>query len=365
MTAYIIVNHLFVTSGGRIPAMTGKNTSYQSYKLSDVARTAGVSVITASRALRQPELVAPATLDRVRRAVSDLGYVPNPAAQALASARSPVIGVIIPSVTNWVFAELLRGVTDATEGTSLQPQFVNTRYVSAREDELVRLFAAQRPAGMIVAGIDQSPAARAALSAMGCPVVQVMETSDDPIDMMIGSSQIEAARAITRHMIEQGYRRIGFLGARMDPRAQRRLHGYRQELEAAGLADLARVLTTPQASAVTIGRRLMADFLALHPGADAVFCNNDDIALGAMFECMKRGIRVPAQMGIAGFNDLDMAEGAVPGISSVRTHRYEMGFQAVKMIEAANAGARPDPAVVDLGFALKLRDSTLRTGEAR
>ena len=334
----------------------------QACRLADVAHRAGVSVITASRALRQPELVAPATLDRVRAAVAELGYVPNPAAQALASSRSRVIGVIIPSVTNSVFAELLRGVMDATEGTPFEPQFANTRYLSAREDALVRLFAAQRPAGMIVAGIDQSPAARAGLAGMGCPVVQVMETGPAPIDMMIGCSQVEGARAAVRHLLDQGYARIGFLGARMDPRAQRRLQGYRAELASAGVAAPDRVLTTPQPSAVTVGRRLMADFLALYPEADAVFCNNDDIALGALFECLRRGIRVPAQMGIAGFNDLDMAQGAEPGITSVRTHRYEMGRQAVGMILAAAEGARPDPAVVDLGYALMVRDSTRREG---
>lgn len=342
--------------------MADRYKQIQSQKLSDVARHAGVSVITASRAMRTPEVVAPATLERVRAAVRALGYVPNPAAQALASARSPVIGVIIPSVTNSVFAELLRGVMDATEGTPFQPQFVNTRYLHSREEDLVRLFAAQRPAGMIVAGIDQSPQARAVLAGMGCPVVQVMEIGPEPIDMMVGSSQIGGARAAVRHMIDQGYRRIGFLGARMDPRAQRRLAGYRTELEVAGLAEPARVLTTPQASAVTVGRALMADFLALHPDADAVFCNNDDIALGALFECVRRGIRVPAQMGIAGFNDLDMAQGAEPGITSVRTHRYEMGRRAVQMIAAAIDGIRPEPATVDLGFTLMVRDSTARAG---
>jgi LacI family transcriptional regulator, gluconate utilization system Gnt-I transcriptional repressor len=122
------------------------------------------------------------------------------------------------------------------------------------------------------------------------------------------------------------------------------------------------VLTVPHASSVTLGRRLMADFLALHPDADAVFCNNDDIALGALFECIRRGIRVPAQIGIAGFNDLDMAEGAEPGLTSVRTDRYRMGLEAVRMIEAALGGERPADAVRDIGFTLEARDSTRRTG---
>ena len=339
-----------------------KYSKKQGYTLQDVAEKAGVSAITASRALRTPERVAADTLARVRDAVATLGYVPNPAAQALASTRSRVIGVVIPSVTNSVFADLLRGVMDATDEGPWQPQIANTRYVSSREEDILRLFAAQRPAGMIVAGIDQSPEARAILEGLGCPVVQVLETGPDPIDMMIGCSQIDGARAAVRHLVEQGYRRIGFLGARMDPRSQRRLAGYRQEVEAAGLPGTERVLTVPHASSVTLGRRLMADFLALHPDADAVFCNNDDIALGALFECIRRGIRVPAQMGIAGFNDLDMAAGAEPGLTSVRTHRYTMGLEAVRMIEAALRGERPAEPVRDIGFTLEVRDSTRRGG---
>jgi LacI family transcriptional regulator, gluconate utilization system Gnt-I transcriptional repressor len=334
----------------------------QSYTLQDVALKAGVSAITASRALRTPERVAADTLARVRDAVASLGYVPNPAAQMLASARSRVIGVVIPSVTNSVFADLLRGVMDATDDGPWQPQIANTRYVSSREQDILRLFATQHPTGMIVAGIDQSPEARDILRGIGCPVVQVLETGPDPIDMMIGCSQMDGARAAVSHLLAQGYARIGFLGARMDPRSQRRLAGYRQELELAGVPGPERVLTVPHASSVTLGRRLMADLLALHPDSDAVFCNNDDIALGALFECMRRGIRVPAQMGIAGFNDLDMAAGAEPGLTSVRTHRYRMGVEAVRMIEAARDGARPDPAVRDIGFTLVVRDSTRRSG---
>lgn len=336
----------------------------QFHTLQDVARAAGVSAITASRALRTPERVADETLARVREAVASLGYVPNPAAQTLASARSRVIGVVIPSVTNSVFADLLRGVMDAVEDAPWQPQIANTRYVSSREEDILRLFATQRPAGMIVAGIDQTETSRAILHGMGCPVVQVMETGGTPIDMMIGCSHVDGARAAVRHLIDAGYTRIGFLGARMDPRAQRRLAGWRREIEAAGLPGPERVLTLSQSSSVTVGRRLMADFLALHPDADAVFCTNDDNALGALFECVRRGIRVPAQMGIVGFNDLDMAAGAEPGLTSVRTPRYKMGFEAVRMIEAALKGERPETPVCDIGFTLEVRDSTRRTGGA-
>lgn len=225
--------------------MKEKQNKNKAMKLSDVALHANVSVVTVSRALRQPELVSQDTRDKVAAAVQSLGYVPNPAAQALASARSRLIGVVIPSLTNQIFAELLRGVMDGLEGTTYTPQFVNTRYKLSREEDLLRVLATQRPAGMIVAGIDQSPDARRLLEQMDCPVVQVMETGPDPVDMMIGCDQQDAGRAAVRHLIEQGYRRIGFLGARMDPRAQRRLAGYNDIMSAHGLSDDALVVTTP------------------------------------------------------------------------------------------------------------------------
>ncbi|MBR3369795.1 MAG: LacI family DNA-binding transcriptional regulator [Rhodobacteraceae bacterium] len=340
--------------------MKEKQTKNKAMKLSDVALHANVSVVTVSRALRQPELVSQDTRDKVAAAVQSLGYVPNPAAQALASARSRLIGVVIPSLTNQIFAELLRGVMDGVEGTTYTPQFVNTRYKLSREEDLLRVLATQRPAGMIVAGIDQSPDARRLLEQMDCPVVQVMETGPDPVDMMIGCDQQDAGRAAVRHLIEQGYRRIGFLGARMDPRAQRRLAGYNDIMSAHGLSDDALVVTTPHPSAYSVGGQLMADLLASAPDSDAVFCNNDDVALGALFECQRRGLRVPEQMGIVGFNDLDVVSCSVPTITSVRTHRYETGLQAVNMIINQLHGTPPEQRVIDAGYDLKIRSSTLR-----
>lgn len=289
-----------------------------------------------------------------------LGYVPNPAAQALASARSSTIGVIIPSVTNSVFSALLSGVIDGLEGSGLQAQFGNTRYLLDRETDLIRLFAAQRPVGMIVAGMDQAPEARELLERLNCPVVQVMETGPDPVDMMVGCDHHAGGRAVAQHLIEQGYARPGFLGARMDPRAKRRLAGFREVTEAAGLYDPSRVLTVPHPSSVALGARLFSDLLELAPDTDAVFCLNDDIALGVLFECQRRGLRVPVQMGIAGFNDLDYSAVCLPGLTTIRTHRYDMGRRGVEMLLAAARGERPAERVIDLGCPLMARGSTAR-----
>lgn len=340
--------------------MGKKDNIYKAVTLKDVAAAADVSVITASRALRTPDIVSDKVRERVQQAVDALGYAPNQAARALASATTSTIGVLIPSVTNLVFSDVMRGIYDAVEGTPYQVQLGNTRYTNRKEEELLRVFAAQRPAGLIVSGIDQSQTARALLESFGCPVVQIMDIGPDPIDMMIGFDHREGGRAAVRHLIENGYRRIGFIGARMDPRAQRRLDGYSEVLHAEGLYDERLILTSPQASSVTRGGEMFSDFLGMAPDADAVFCNNDDMALGALFECQRRHIRVPTQFGIMGYNDLDYTAVSNPPISSIRTLRYEMGYRAIEMIIAASKGERPEPAVVDVGYELKARQSTSR-----
>ncbi|RWP61376.1 LacI family DNA-binding transcriptional regulator [Mesorhizobium sp.] len=328
--------------------------------IADVARKAGVGAITVSRALREPERVSEDLRRQIQAAVDELGYLPDPNARALASARAEVFGVLVPSLTNSVFAEVLRGIYDSLSDSSYRIQFGNTHYSGLEEERLLQVFGPQRPAALIVAGIDQTPISRRLLETAGCPVVQVMETGPDPVDMMVGFSHFDGGREATEHMIEMGYRCIGFIGARMDPRSQRRLAGYRAAMEAAGLFDARLVTTTPVPSSVTLGRELFRDALAKVPTLDGVFCNNDDIALGALFECHRASIAVPKTIGITGFNDLDMMEVAFPSVTSVRTPRYEIGRLSVAMALAAIAGKRPQDPVVDLGFELKCRESTAR-----
>jgi LacI family gluconate utilization system Gnt-I transcriptional repressor len=328
--------------------------------IADVATLAGVAAITVSRALREPERVSEDLRRQIQRAVDELGYVPDPHARALASAQTEVLGVLVPSLTNNVFAEVVRGIYDGLSDTSFRIQIGNTHYSGLEEERLLQVFLGQRPAALIVSGIDQTPRARRLLEKAGCPVVQIMETGPHPIDMMVGFSHLDAGRAATQHLIDQGYRRIGFLGARMDPRSQRRLAGYRAALEVAGLFDRRLVTTTPVPSSVSLGRELFRDALAKLPSLDAVFCNNDDIALGVLFECHHAAVAVPDAIGICGFNDLDMMQVAFPSVTSVTTHRYQIGRLAVAMTRQAIAGTRPEQYVVDLGYELVARQSTAR-----
>lgn len=328
--------------------------------IADVAERAGVSSITVSRALRDPEKVSEKLRARIDKAVRALNYFPDTHASALASSRSNVVGVLVPSLTNNVFADTLRAIYDGIEGGPLQVQLGNSRYSADEQERLLRIFLSQRPAGLIVSGIDQTPGARQMLEEANCPVVQIMETGPDPVDMMVGFSHFDGGKAAASHLVAQGYRRIGFLGARMDPRTTRRMAGFKAALEEAGLYDPDLVTTTPTSSSVSLGSQLLRELRQKRPDLDAVFCNNDDLALGALFGCQKTGVRVPEELGISGFNDLEMMEAACPPLTSVRTDRYGIGKNAVEMIRMVLDGETPAQKIVDLGFELQARKSTDR-----
>jgi len=326
--------------------------------IADVAARAEVSPITVSRALREPARVSEPLRRRIDDAVRALNYVPDLHARALASARTSVVGVLIPSITNVVFTDVLRGIHDRAEQTDLQVQFSNTRYSPVEEERLIELYLSQSPAAMIVVGIDQTPAAAKMLRAADLPIVQIMELGPDPFDMMVGLSQADAGRAMGEHLVSAGYRRIAFLAARLDPRSNRRMAGYSAVMAEAGLADDSLMVQTKAPSSVRVGCELLREIVTRRPDVDAVFCNNDDVALGALFECQRLGIAVPERLALAGFNDFEWSAAAEPPITSVATERYEMGVAALDMIARTIAGVPPQEKVVDLGFHLCPRAST-------
>src|SRR5436190_3793105 len=341
--------------------MARKRTKPGKIRLTEVAKLAGVSPITASRFFRTPEALSLGKRVRVESAAKELGYMPHLGARALGSQRTEVSGVLIPSLTNNVFSDVLRGIYDALDGSRYSIQLANTRYSILQEEKLLRLFLAQKPAGLIVTGIDQTPESRSILESVDCPIVQIMEIGENPVDMMIGFSHSDACQAAIAHLLAQGCRRIAFLGARMDPRVQRRFLGYQAAMKEAGLLDQRLVVTTPLPTSVTLGGNLFADLLVKAPDTDAVFCANDDLALGVLFECRRRQIRVPDKRLIMGFNDYWFVRSAVPALTSVRTNRYEMGRDAATMVIEAIEGRRREQRIVDLGFTVVTRQSSLRS----
>ena len=330
--------------------------------LADVASRAGVSSVTVSRALRNPDLVSDALRLRIESAVGELAYIPNQMASALASAQTDTIGVVVPSLTNGVFGDYLRGIHDVLTPRGFQVLVLNARYSPIEEEKAIATLLGRHPEAMIVAGIDQTDHARRMLEQSGIPVVQTMELAADPIDINIGMSHSDAGYEAARYLLGLGHRRIGMVEARLDARARRRLGGYRRAMEEAGIDTNHLVASSVHRSTVQLGGELLVQLLAAAPDVDAVFCCNDDLALGVLFACQRRNIRVPQDISILGFNDLDFAASAYPTLSSVAVPRLEMGEQAATTILQIIRAPKQRPAEtrIDLGFRINARESTRR-----
>jgi LacI family gluconate utilization system Gnt-I transcriptional repressor len=332
-----------------------RNSASGRITLADVAQSLNISAITVSRALKTPERVSPMLRERIAQAVLQLGYRPNQAARALATARSGNVLVLVPSLTNEVFVDVLGGIHDELQPRGMQILIGNTHYSPCEEEQQLEAFLGHAPDGILLSGLDHSPRTQALLTESGLPAVTMMELDSAPDSRSVGLSQRAAGQAMTQHLIARGYRRIAYVAAQGDPRTRQRADGYRAALAEAGLA--ARELWRDTPSSVGLGSALLAELLVAHPDCDAVFCCNDDLAQGMLYECQRRGIAVPARLAIGGFNDLAASAWMHPGLTSIATPRYDIGRQAARMLCAA-IDRQAAPCALDLGFRLMARGSS-------
>ena len=351
----------------RISGKSAPGRSNRRAKLSDVAARAGVSAVTVSRALRKPEMVSDDVRRRIDAAVRELGYVPNYLASALASSKTHLIGVVVPSLTNGVFVEYLKALHDAFLLKGFQILVLNSRYSQEEEERAIATLIGHHAEAMILAGIDQTDRARKLLEGSGVPVVQTMELAEKPIDINIGMSQRNAGYEATRFLLGLGHRKIAHIAARVDFRARRRMEGYQKAMADAGLSSDGMVIANLLQSSVKRGAELFTEMLANVPDLEALFCCNDDLALGALFECQRRGIRVPDDLSIIGFNDLDFCASAYPALTSVAIPRCEMARRGAEIVLEIirGSGVRPDQTRIDLGFEIIRRGSTGERSRAR
>ena len=328
--------------------------------LNDVARRAKVSPVTVSRAIRHPEMVSEELRGRIDDAVRALNYIPNHLASALASTRTHIVGAIVPSLTNGVFDDYLNAIQDELGRAGVQMLVLNSRYSEVEEEKAIETLLGYHPEAMVVVGVDQSERSRHLLKNSGIPVIQTMDVTDAPIDMIIGFDHRAAGAAAVRHLQSLGHRRIAHLTVQTDPRAGRRHQGYMDAMKELGLSTDGLVSAAAHPSTVNHGGDMFAEILAHSPDVTAVFTCNDDLALGALFECHRRGIRVPEDMAIIGFNDLEFCESAVPPLTSVATERREMGAWAGRAVIdlIRGGGKRPKAPAVDMGFEIRVRGSS-------
>lgn len=318
--------------------------------LSDVAARADVSEITVSRIVRGVGPIAEGTRARVMAVVDAMGYVPNRVAGTLASSVSGLVGVTIPSLSNIVFADVLRGINAALEPSGMRPVIGLTDYDPATEEKLVGSLLAWKPAAMIVVGSEHTEVADRRLRQSGVRVAELMDSDAAPIDLAVGMSHRGAGYETGRHLIGRGYRRFGYVGHdwAADRRARRRYDGLRQALGEGGL-DLVDEALVAGPSSVEAGRAVLARLLAAGSRPDVVVFSNDDMAVGGVFHCMAEGLVPKRDLGLFGFNGLDIGQALPLPLSTIRSNRFLIGRTAVEKI-LERPDRPPDRETVDTGF---------------
>jgi LacI family gluconate utilization system Gnt-I transcriptional repressor len=301
--------------------------------LRDVSEASGVSEMTVSRVLRNRGDVSPATREKVLEAARQLGYVPNKIAGALASQRVNLVAVIIPSMSNMVFPEVMSGISDALEGTGLQPVVGVTDYSPDREEGVLYEMLSWRPSGVILAGLEHTDAAQAMLRAAGIPIVEIMDVDGEAVDSVVGISHVRAGREMARAIVAAGYRRIGFMGSKMpeDHRARKRYDGF-----CAALADTGLSLADQEfyggGSGLGKGREMTEQMLSRTPDLDFLYYSNDMIAAGGLLYCLQKGLDVPGKLGLAGFNGLELLDGLPVRLATMDACRREIGRRAAELV---------------------------------
>ena len=324
----------------------------RSVTLHDVAREAGVSLITASRALGNPDKVSAATIEKVRAAVEATGYVPNMLAGGLKSQRSMTVAALVPVISVPQFLPTVQALTEELDAAGYQLILGQTGYDRAREAALLQTMVGRRVDGIVVAGLLDADASVERLRRLGIPVVETWDLTQRPVDMLVGFSHMKVGSTVAGYFLAKGWRRLGIATAD-DERARQRMEGF---LSAAGGGVATAISKAP--GTVRAGRQALAELLSRDPELRAVHCSSDVMAQGVLTEARARGLRVPQDLAVCGFGDADFAAWLEPALSTVHIAGADIGRKAAQMILQRCQGQAVEPRILDVGFEVVERAST-------
>lgn len=325
-------------------------------RIEEVAQIAGVSPITVSRALRQPEKLSENTRRKVLAAVAQTGYESNPHARALRSGRSTLVAAFVSNILSQQFGLAIQGLAEEIEADGYELMIGQTSYSYAKEVAMIRSLRSLRPAAVMFTGVIELEENRQALRELGIPIVETWAFPRDPIDMLVGFSNVDAGAMAARHLAAQGYRRLAFIG-RSGGRGALRLQGFRAEAERNG-QTLARVETVEDVRNIADGRAALTRLLAGGNKVDAAFCANDLLATGALIEARARDLAIPSDLAVLGFGDNDTAGEIAPGLTTISMDAHELGRRAGALLRDRLGGREPRQPLQNLALHLIVRGST-------
>jgi LacI family gluconate utilization system Gnt-I transcriptional repressor len=328
--------------------------------MADVARLAGVSPMTVSRAFKTDSSVSEATRDAILKAADDLGYVFDSTASSLRSQKTDFIAVTIPSINNANFADTVRGLSEGLKPRGLQILLGYTDYDMAEEERLIEQFLRRRPEAIVVTGGRHTPRARRMLENAGISVIETWDLPEDPIGHVIGFSNAAAVRGMVDHFVAQGLTRIAFIGGdtTRDTRGADRRAGFIASMQAHGLDATRLIAAGVPPISMREGAEAMGGLLDTLPDTQAVICVSDLSAFGALTECQRRGVDVPGRLWIAGFGDYEIAGIAVPALTTINPFPRDIGARTAELILDVLDGRQDKHARIDISPELLIRQST-------
>ena len=323
----------------------------------DVARLAGVSQMTVSRVMRGAGYISKDVRKHVVGAAREIGYVHNRLAGGNASYDNPIVGVVVPTMQNRVFTEVLSGINKTLDESGLRPVFGVSEYSLEAEEDLVLDLLSWRPRGLILSGIEHTKALRKIVAQTGVRVAEIMDIDGDPMSICFGFSHVQAGEDMARHLIERGYRTFAYVGSQSsaDLRATKRFDAFARIVREAG-AQIVASETSDVDSSMEVGRTATAKLRQQKHPAEAIYYANDDLAAGGLMHCLAEGISVPNEVALAGFNGLGFLSALPQSITTTVTPRYEIGQAAASWLMQSEDA--PNPRTVELPAKLRVGQTT-------
>jgi LacI family transcriptional regulator/LacI family repressor for deo operon, udp, cdd, tsx, nupC, and nupG len=307
--------------------------------IEDIARAAGVSHTTVSRALRDNPLISVDVREQIQRLSREMGYIPNAVAQSLQMRRTNTIGLVVTSIADPFNSDVVRGVEEVARTANLSVFLSAAHNDPEQELAVIETFHRRRVDGVLVASSRIGSSHAVQLAQLNVPTVLINSQAESPQALLhsVAVDDYAGARLAVDHLLGLGHRAIGYLGSESRPRSnERRLMGYRDALAAAGVRYCAAWVAHAGANEAQHEDDVAAGYTLL-PGLldqriTAVLCYNDSIAIGALMACRERSLAVPRQISVIGFDDIPMARYIIPALTTVHQPKVEMGALAMRML---------------------------------
>lgn len=331
--------------------------------MADVARLAGVSAMTVSRALRRESSVSEQTRARVLEVVDEIGYVPDQAAGALSSGRSGLVAAIMPTLTVPMFAHVARGLSETLSQAGLELFLGSSDYSASREEEILRAILRRRPEAVMLTGVDHTGKSARLLANAGIPVIEFLDGSDPPIDNIIGLDLPAIARATIEFLKAKSRTKLGVVISRdqTDRRSEAWVRGLQAAAKQLGVPDPIVLRHGAASNPVELGARGAGAAIREKLDVDALIFMNDYAAIGALGALKRLGVKTPDDIAVFGFGDCEVASAIDPALTTVSFNPIAAGVEIGKVVlsalESVKLGQPRRPYKLVLDFQIVARDS--------